>query len=246
MELELTRRLADLAARCERQSVVTATAFLTPAEQRTAERFGANAGCALLLHGGADDCERRVAFFLPFYLAPEDFDPAEYLRAVRVTASFGRPGHRDYLGALLALGVRREWLGDVRVAEDTAHVFCLPSVAAQLCTLTHVGRCGVKTAQVPLADVPAQARTVKAVSFTVQSLRLDAVLAGLFGLSRTAAADAVRAGQAKLNDAECLRPDAPVRPGDTLSLRGCGKGALVSLGGASRKGRQFVAAERWL
>lgn len=247
MEEELLKRAEDLCLRCERTATVTATAFLTPAEQYALSVWAAHrADCTVVFHGGHPDCERKAAFFLPFYLAPEDFDPSEYLRAVRITAAFGTPGHRDYLGALLGLGVRREWIGDVLVFDHTAYVFCLPSVEPHLRTLEKVGRCGVKTAAVALDAVPAPERRTKTVTFTVKSLRFDAAVAGLFGLSRTAAAEQIRAGLASLNYSECLRTDAPVQAGDILSLRGCGKGAIAEAGGLSRKGRQFITAELWL
>ena len=83
-------------------------------------------------------------------------------------------------------------------------------------------------------------------SFTVQSPRLDAVLAGLFHLSRTQAAERVRAGDASLNYAECLRPDAEIRPGDVVSLRGHGKAAVRDIGGQSRKGRTYVDGEVYI
>lgn len=246
MEDELLRRAEDLCTRCERTATVTATPFLTPAEQYALTAWAKHrADCTVVLHGGHSNCERKAAFFLPFYLAPEDFDASEYLRAVRVTASFGTPGHRDYLGALLGLGVRREWIGDVLVFDNMAYVLCLPSVEEHLRTLEKVGRCGVKTASVALRDVPAPERRTKTVTFTVRSLRLDAAIAGLFGLSRTAAAERIRAGLASLNYSECLRTDAPVQVGDILSLRGAGKGAITDAGGISRKGRQFITAELW-
>ncbi len=243
---ELLKRAEDLSARCARRNTVTSTTFLTPAEQHALRQWAAGRDCVMLLHGGVARVERAAAFFLPDYLAPEDFDPSEYFRAVRVTAHFGAPGHRDYLGALLALGVRREWVGDLLVDGSTAHVLCLPSVERHLLTLEKVGRCGVKCEPVPLDAVPSPERKTKAVTFTVQSLRLDAALAGLFHLSRTTAAARIRAGDASLNYEECLRPDATVRAGDVLSLRGYGKGAITETGGQSRKGRLFISGEVWI
>ena len=98
---------------------------------------------------------------------------------------------------------------------------------------------------VELAAVPVPERKVRPVTFTVQSARLDAVVSGMFRLSRTSAAAQIRAGAVHLNYTECLRPDAPVAPGDVLSLRGAGKGSVTEVGGMSRKGRQFVTAELW-
>ena len=83
-------------------------------------------------------------------------------------------------------------------------------------------------------------------TFTVKSLRLDAVAGNLFGLSRTAAAELIRAGAVSLNYVPCLRVDAPISEGDVLSIRGRGKGAVTAIGGQSRKDRTFLEAELYL
>ena len=77
--------------------------------------------------------------------------------------------------------------------------------------------------------------------FSVQSPRLDAVCAGTFRISRSAAAQAIAAGLLTHNYTVCLKTDAPVRAGDVLSLRGKGKAAVLDAGSrASKKGRLFV------
>ena len=239
---EFQKRIEDLAHRCERTGAVTSTGFLTPAEQYALgnRRFG---DVTLLYHGGGEGCERACAFFLPWYLPAEDFDPAEYIRAVKITACFGEPGHRDYMGAALGLGIKREWVGDIRVMGTECYIFCLPSVEPVLLELEQVGRCGVKAVSLPLSQVPTPERKVKRVTFTVKSLRLDAVVGGMFSLSRTAAADLIRMGAATLNYSECDKVDAPVKEGDVISLKGHGKGTLSQQGGKSRKDRIFLTAE---
>ena len=246
MEDSLLRRAEDLLGRCERTYSVTATTFLTPAEVLQLSRWAKSRGCTLLLTGGVEHAERQVGFFLPDWLTPEDFDVSEELRAVLITHRFGTLSHRDYLGALLALGVKREWLGDILVEEGGATVLCLKSIESTLLTLEQVGRWGVKTAPVPLDEITPPQRKVRPVTFTVQSARLDAVTSGLFGLSRTAAAERIRVGDVHLNYELCQRPDAAVQPGDILSLRGSGKACLTAVGGQSRKGRVFLSGEIWL
>ena len=247
MEPDLIRRAEDLSRRCEKQAAITSTGFLTPAEQAELTAWAARSPeVTLQLFGGQPGCERQAAFFLPSYFPPETLEPQQELRALCITSAFGTPGHRDYLGALLGLGVKREWLGDIRIHGQQAYVFCLPSVERYvLDNLTHVGRCGVRTAAVALEAVPLPEWKVKPVQFTVQSMRLDAIVGGIFGLSRGAAAEHIRAGSVSLNYLPCLKPDAPVKPGDVLSLRGRGKGSVLELGGSTRKGRQFVRAELW-
>ena len=241
---DLLRRLADLAERCDRTGSVTATPFLTPAEQfEMRKRCSLPEGVTLLFSGGSAECERQCAFFLPYYLDEAGFDVSETIKAIRIRSYYGEVTHRDYLGSLLALGIRREWLGDIRLDGDTAWVFCLASVEKTLLDVDRVGRCSVKAEACALEDVPVPEKKVKTVNFTVKSLRLDAVTGDLFGVSRTAAAEAIRLGAVSLNYAPCTQPDAPVREGDILSFRGKGKGSITEIGGQSRKDRTFVRAE---
>ena len=243
MEEDLIRRAEDLAAQCERRGSVTHTRFLTPAESALLEQWAKRgAPMPLLLHGGYEGAERRVGFFLPDWLAPDDFDPAEYLCAVEGTAAFGAPGHRDWLGAALGLGIEREWLGDILIDGSRAVLLCLPSVRAHLLlNLDKVGRFGVRTRELALSEIPVPEQTMEERVFSVQSPRIDAVCAGAFRLSRSAAAQAIAAGLLSLNYAVCLKPDAPVREGDVLSLRGKGKAAVLDAGSReSKKGRHFV------
>lgn len=239
---ELIRRLEDLAARCERSGTVTGSHFLTPAEQLQAERAFQNKA-RLLLHGGHPDCERRACFFLPDWLEPEDFDPAEYLCAIRLTAHFGAPGHRDYLGSLLGMGVGREWIGDIWVDGESAIVFCLPSVEKHLLGIERAGRVSLTAEAAALSSLPAPERKTEARSFTVASPRLDAVTAGMFKLSRSEAARRISLGMVSINYELSDKTDYAVSEGDVVSLRGAGKGKLVGFGGNSRKGRLFVYTE---
>ena len=244
---ELLRRAEDLFRRCEKNSALTATHFLTPAERFALQRWqSTQPGCRLFFSGGHPDCERTVGFFLPDYMEEEWLPLDETIRAFELTAAFGAPGHRDYLGALLGMGIGRERLGDIWVKGSSAVVFCLAGVERHLLSIDKVGRFTVHARSLSLAEVPAPERKVKAKSFSVQSLRLDAVCAGLFDLSRSEAARQVEAGNVSLNYELCQKSDAIVHPGDILSLRGKGKGRVTDLGGTSRKGRQFVEGEIYL
>ena len=98
---ELLKRADDLASRAEKTGSVTHTAFLTPAEQYVLRGFRPRRDCRMVFSGGVEGAERRCAFFLPDWMDEADFDPSETIRCIRITAHFGAPGHRDYLGALL-------------------------------------------------------------------------------------------------------------------------------------------------
>ena len=238
---DLLRRAADLYERSQRSATLTHTGFLSPAERYALEAWAKKSGAAPVFCGGGADNERTAAFFLPDWM--EELDAAEELCAIRLTAHFGEPGHRDYLGALLGMGIGREWLGDILIQGSEAWIFCLPSVQKHLLGIEKVGRVSVTAEAVPLSAVPAPERKVKPKSFSVMSMRLDAVAAGLFDLSRSEAARRIEGGALQLNYQECLKTDQLVREGDILSLRGSGKGKITGTGGTSRKGRLFVYGE---
>lgn len=240
---ELIKRAEDLAARCEKSGTVTHTGFLTPAERYELENWAKRSGTALVFAGGSTECERTSAFFLPCYMDEESFDASEFIKAMKLTAHFGSPGHRDYMGALLGIGIGREWLGDIWVQDSTAYVFCMPSVMRHLLSIDKVGRCGVTAAEIALDEVPVPERKVKNLSFSVMSPRLDAVVGGMFSMSRTEAAKHISAGSVSVNYAQCMKTDLTVHEGDVISLRGAGKGKMTGTGGTSRKGRLFVYAE---
>ena len=240
---DLLKRGEDLARRCEQRGIVTNTGFLTPAERWALELDPDLRTCNMIFHGGYPDAERTIAFFLPDWMEDETPDVSEHICAIRLTAFFGEPGHRDYMGAILGMGVGREWVGDILVDGEDAWVFCQPSVLRHLLSIEKVGRFGVKAEQMELADIPAGEKRAEERRFTVMSPRLDAVAAGLFHLSRSETARQIALGVLNLNYTPCLKPDAQVTEGDVLSLRGAGKGRIKEIGGSSRKGRLFVTAE---
>lgn len=244
-EQNLLRRAEDLSRRCARKWEMTETGFLTPAERLMLEKhFLPDDGVRMLFFGGYEDCERSVAFFLPEGDAPESM--ASSIRAVHFRAFFGEPGHRDYLGALLASGVSRDRIGDILIDGADATVFCLPGILAHLLTVDRIGRVSVRAEELPLDKVRPPKRETKELHFTVMSMRLDAVAAGMFRLSRTACARLIGEGLLSLNYSVCTKPDTPVQEGDVLSLRGHGKGVVSEAGGSSRKGRIFVTAEMYI
>ena len=87
---------------------------------------------------------------------------------------------------------------------------------------------------------------VKLIRDTVSSLRLDAVTATAFSMSRGRAAELISAGRVNLDHVPCLKPDKPVAEGAVLTARGFGRARLREVGGLSKKGRTGITIERYL
>lgn len=246
-DTELLKRAEDLRRRCAKTWDMTNTAFLTPAERMLlSTQLRPDDRVRMLFFGGYEDCERSVAFFLPEdgsedAAAPDSVRHA--IRAVRFRAYFGEPGHRDYLGALLDSGVARDRLGDILIRGTETTVFCLPGILQHLLTVDRIGRVSVKAEELSVDEIVIPKRERKEKTISVMSMRLDAVAAGIFNLSRTSCAKLIAEGNLSLNYSVCMKVDTPVHEGDVISIRGHGKAVVSGLGGSSRKGRQFVHAE---
>ena len=243
---ELIRRLEDLSRRRDRSGCMTHSRFLTEEEQALTLQWGAGREGAPVLFGGREGCERRMAFFLTEWEQEGEALMAEEIACVALRGDLGRLTHRDYLGAVLALGLTRDALGDILPGEKTAYIFCTPAAAGAMeRALDKVGRQNVQAEPVAPEEAPAPTHEVEETAFTVKSLRLDAVTAGLFHIARPLAVERIARGDCQLNHRINLKPDAAVKEGDVLSVRGLGKGEILKVGGQSKKGRLFITGGRW-
>ena len=237
----LLPHLDDLAERAKRCGSWVAGTFLTPEEAAQAEQaFRNRKDVTLLLDGGFANAERAVPVFLPSgeesYLREEVLAALEFQWRLQDSV-----GHRDMLGATLALGLQRAVLGDIDIEQGRAVLICLHRVVPLLLEeLQTAGRVGLKGREIPLEELPQNEKEYRCERHTVASPRVDALLAEAFRCSRGAAEEWLRMGLVQLNHAECLNGAKQAREGDLLTVRGKGRCRLLELGGESRKGRVWV------
>ena len=194
----------------------------------------------VLLEGGYEGAERRMARFAGVW---EDAFPIAALKLEWPHQS--APGHRDVLGAVMALGLKRQCVGDIVVLEDCASLFAQQRMAEHIASaLDSAGRTKLRVSvltELPRLEPPKGAE----LRGTVSSMRLDAVLGEGLGLSRTSAAGLITAGRVKLNHVPTERTDARVKQGDAISVRGYGRLAIAEIGAPTKKGRLPVLLIRY-
>lgn len=242
-------RVLDRMERAESRAIPCATQFLSPAQRAAVEPLLAACGHPKhLFSGGYRGAERTVCVFLPDWQEPEDFDSGEELAAIEALFPPGAElTHRDLLGGLMGIGLTREKLGDILVLEGRAQIVALREAAPiVLSQFDQAGRHRLKLREIALTALAPAPAQVKLIHDTVSTLRLDAVLAAGFSLSRGKAADLIAAGRVAVDHRECLKGDRAVAEGSVLTCRGLGKCVLKTVGGQSRKGRIIIEIERYL
>lgn len=245
----LLAQVLDKMELAQRRQEPQCTCFLSPKEQRDAQALLNAAGHPRhVALGGYEEAERRVLVFLPDWLEEEFLEPGDYLTALDCRWFPGEHlTHRDLLGALMGMGIRRDTVGDILVGEDSAQLLVLPTVAGFLRdSFDSAGRVKLKVQDLPLSQLRVPEQHRKVLQDTVAALRLDSVLAVGFSISRSKAAQLIAAGRCAVNWEDTSKSDFQLREGDVISCRGLGKCRLTRVGGLSRKGRINITVERYL
>lgn len=242
-EQQLRKRFHDLAERSFARDVFTFTGFLGLGEQDVfwqEEPRLKYAGYAL--YGGCEGADRVMVRFgnaekcgyeVPF--------PVVCIHIVPLSSRFADDlNHRDFLGALMNLGIDRSTLGDIRAGEKQAYLFCLDSVAGFICeNLDKVRHTSVRCTVVEDAGNLA-AEEPERISIQVQSVRADAVLAKVYNLSREKSLELFRAGKVFVNGRACENNARSLKAGDVVNARGYGKLRLEEGSRETRKGKLAI------
>lgn len=244
----LLAQIAQKAETTAEKGYLNCTKFLDMHEHAMAVRLLPKLGGRAQFWGGYGQAERQILFFLPDWMdtLPEHGEdcPITVIRCLRHKGD--NITHRDYLGSLMGLGLRRDGIGDILVGEHGADILVLKEIAPYLLTqCTKAGRKNLHVEEIPLNQLIVPEEKVSFIRDTVASMRLDAITASLFRLSRAKAADAIRAGKVFVNQQECLRPDKEIQEHDRITLRGTGRGEVDALLGESKKGRIVVSLKRF-
>ena len=231
-----------------RKNITANTSFLSLRElDMTQYLFGEPEG--LYSFGGYPDAERQMLIYLPDYLdesALTDEDaPLVCLRATFFEND--SPSHRDFLGALMGLGVARETIGDISVSNESCDFFVTKEIAPYLLqNFIGAGKTKLRLEEIPLDALIISQNTTKEIRDTLASLRLDSVISSGFRVGRSQAADYITSGRAAINGLPCEKPDKTVTEGTKISVRGLGKILLRTAGGQTKKGRISVVIDRYI
>lgn len=244
-ETMLLARVQDAVDLCGRRHKPQFIGFLDEKEQLYTEKLTSQMGFKnYMLWGGYSASERVVFGAFQDYI-----EPSSSLFSIRtITASFrtcDQLSHRDFLGALLSLGIQRETLGDFLIEDGRCVFFVRDEICDYiLMQVQKIGRVGVTLKEGAKYPLPA-GRGFTEFSFVVASLRLDCVTAALVGYSREKSNDAIKAGLVTLNYHVAVSTSQMVDAGDKISIRGKGKFVLDCIGSMTKKGRLSIFGRKY-
>ena len=238
----LPARVDDLKEISRRSNSPKFIGFLTPEEASVAvKRF--KTGENYCLFGGYDGAERVMLGILPEWCDEPVFPIKPVTLTYRECDSLS---HRDFLGALMALGITRESIGDILVEKGRAVVFVADDILKFVLTqLDKVGRVGVKLSEGYVEPLP-QISEKKSFSVTVASTRIDCVVAAVCNMSRNQATQKIVDGYVSVNSVCVTKPTVSVGENDKVTIRQKGRFEIISCDGYSKSGRIILKYNKYV
>ncbi|MEE1106588.1 RNA-binding protein [Macrococcoides canis] len=239
-ELETVKVLEDLVTQAESQYAPILTHFLDPRQQFILTTLVNRTDLKVSFYGGNGERERVRALIYPEYykVQREDFEVSAF--KVKYAQKFVTLTHRNVLGALMQLGFKRDYLGDIITGEELQIV-----IAAHLGDYIEQHLTKLKGSSVKLIEISADAlndsvEIYQSHDATVSSLRLDNMIAEMIRKSRAIAQKHIEAGHVKVNHVIIDKVSFVVESGDTISIKGFGRAQLTEIGDVTKKNKYRI------
>lgn len=237
---DIEKRFLELADRADERFYTTFTDFLNMDEQSTLKNSKINTPYHLF--GGYDMAERCVAGF------GENSEYAEFpisiIKIEPLQQKFAdKLSHRDFLGSLMGLGIKRELLGDIVISENVGYLFCIQSIASYIeQNLDKVRHTSVKCKIVDELP-PTAIKEPEEIKITVSSLRLDVIVAGVYNFSRNEVKELFVSRKIYVNSKLTENFSQVVKNGDVISVRGYGRFIYSETLGTTKKNRLIISVK---
>ncbi len=192
-------------------------------------------------YGGYEFSERQMVAFLPDALCCDKKYPICALKIEPLQKKFAESlSHRDYLGAILNLGIDRCKLGDILIEEDYAILFVHQSLKNFIFEEFHrIRHTSIMVTEIEVDDISYQPKT-KEICGTVSSLRLDSLLSLAFSSSRSKLVAYIENGKVFVNGKLITSNGYQIKEDDIVSVRGLGRFQFKELLSQTKKGRFYV------
>lgn len=234
-------KMCDIAEKSEVSHKVMFSRFLNPGERMLIESRMAD-DFSFSFFGGFDDAERTIVAF------GNAWEDIEYpLCAVKIECRGKKAlSHRDYLGSVLSLGIKREHVGDILVKDTDALMFLTDEISDFV--LMNLNRIASQTIKIYVTDDLSQFETqrrFKEADITVSSMRLDCVLSAVTGRSRSQSVSLIEEGLCNVNYSTVKNVRAQVKDGDIIAVRGFGKCVIETDNALTKKGRIHIKIKKY-
>ena len=203
--------------------------------------------------GGYEDSERKILIVYPdkYNDSMIEKNYSKMLKILRIELpeeEFGKYSHRNYLGGIVKLGLKREKVGDILVSNQGADIVVVSDFAEvlkkELPSLTRFENSKIEIKEI--SDIIKKEVKIEEVSIIVPSLRLDNIVSDLVKTSRSKAKQIIEQERVFVNGQNETKMAKQVKIGDIITIRGKGRFIVKEQTGTTRSGRAVLKIEKYV
>ncbi len=205
------------------------------------------------LYGGYEEAERKILIVYSDKYNENMLEKnyGKMLKVVRIALpeeEQGKYSHRNYLGGIVKLGLKREKVGDILVSNDGADIIVSCDFAEilknELPTLTRFENSKITIEE--LSNIRKREIKIEEVKIIVPSLRLDNIVSDLARTSRSKAVQIINQERVFVNGQNETKPSKQIKLSDIITIRGKGRFIIKEFTGTTRSGRQVILIEKYV
>ena len=242
----IVKRFLDLANKSYKQNMYTFTDFLSEGDLSlfydNIKDFGFT---KYQVYGGMADTERVMICFgnEEEFGYKEEF-PIACLKISPVLAKFSDElSHRDYLGALMNLGIERSVIGDIIIKEKCSYIFCKDDIKSYIIdNLFKIKHTNVRVEETT-PNIEGIKREPVYKEVIVSSLRIDVIIASIYNKSRSQVVTLFREHKIFVNGRLYENNSGLIKEGDMISVRGSGRFRYEGTLRTTLKGKNVIKVD---
>ena len=205
-----------------------------------------------IIYGGVENAERCIIVFYPEKLfeliKKENLSQIACIRVKLPKEMWNKYTHRDYLGGLIKLGVKREKIGDILVFEDGADIVILNEISKFLLSnlnfLTRFGKSSIE--QIKIDEIRNKNIKKEKFNIIVSSMRLDCIISEILKTSRGKAEEVISAGRVFINFENVEKQTKQIKEKDLVTIRGKGRFEIESVDGTTKNDRIKLTVNKFV
>lgn len=194
-------------------------------------------------YGIFEDAQRKI---ITFSYDDVWYYPVDLIK-ISTNSKFSKLQHKDYLGAVMALGIKREKLGDLILKNDECYLAVHNEITDYIkMNLTSVGKsiCTVNILDVNSSEIPEY--DFQNIIVNVSSLRIDCIVSSLCNISRGKAEELIRRGKVLVDYSEAIKKDKILKDDCVITIRGYGKFKIIEEAGWTGSGRIKIQVKKFI
>ncbi|EJP6471170.1 hypothetical protein NHI66_000414 [Clostridium botulinum] len=195
------------------------------------------------IFGVFKDSERQIIGF-------NVHDTADFpvvLAKISYNSKFVNLEHKDFLGALTSLGIKREKMGDLVLKQNNCYVPIYEDLYEYIAiNLNHIAKSPCRIEKMDLKTQVIPEFNFQEKSIIVSSNRADSIVASLCNISRNKALDLIKSSKVFVDYDEVKSKNREIDRGSIVTIRGYGKFKMDSFIGETAKGRIKILFKKFI